>query len=116
MAKGQGGRLFFSQIEPNWPLPYSTVPVPLFRDARPAGWVNCFSICASTMQRAQNRAAKDSILNEVKILFQSGYIIYICFRVSFIERKMGVENLVTLSLENYIYCRAGSLKVVLWRL
>ena len=26
-------RCVFSQIEPNWPLPYSTVPVPLLRDA-----------------------------------------------------------------------------------
>ena len=33
---------------------YSTVPVQLLRDARPAGWVNSFSICASTMPRAQN--------------------------------------------------------------
>ena len=52
-----GSRLVFSQIEPNWPLPYSTVPVPLLRDAWPAGWVNCFSICVSTMPRAQK--AKD---------------------------------------------------------
>ena len=33
------GRLFFPQIEPIWPLPYSTVPVPQLRDVRPAGWV-----------------------------------------------------------------------------
>ena len=45
-GKRKGGRLFFSQIEPNWPLPYSTVPVPLLRDVRPAGWVNSFSMCA----------------------------------------------------------------------
>ena len=57
-----GGWCFFNQIEPNWPLPYSTVPVPLLRDARPAGWVNYCSICASTMPRAQNRAEKGSIL------------------------------------------------------
>ena len=44
-----GGRRVFSQIEPSFPLPYSTVPVPLLRDARPTGWVNCFSICANTM-------------------------------------------------------------------
>ena len=57
-----GSRLAFSQIEPNRPLPYSTVPVPWLRDARPAGWVTYCSICASTMPRAQNRAGKGSIL------------------------------------------------------
>ena len=31
-----GSRLVFSLIEPNWPLPYSTVPVLGLRDARPA--------------------------------------------------------------------------------
>ena len=61
----------------NWPLPYSGVPVPLFRDAMPAGWVNCFSLCASTMPRSQNRAAKGSILQEDEILFHYGYIIYL---------------------------------------
>ena len=43
---------------------YSTVPVQLLRDARPAGWVNCFSICASTMPRAQNMTEKGSILKQ----------------------------------------------------
>ena len=32
------------------------------RDAGPAGWVNGFSIFASTMPRDQNRAAEGSIL------------------------------------------------------
>ena len=58
-----GGRWgFFTQIEPNWTLPYSTVPEPLLRDARPAGWVTYYSICASTMPRAQNSAGIGSIL------------------------------------------------------
>ena len=39
-----------------------TVPVPQLRDAKPACWVTSFSICASTLLRAQNRAAKGSIL------------------------------------------------------
>ena len=60
--KRVGGWCFFTQIEPNWPLPYSTVPVQWLRDARPAGWVTYCSICASTMLRAQNRAGKGSIL------------------------------------------------------
>ena len=34
-----GNRCVFTQIEPNGPLPYSTVPVPRLRDSRPAGWV-----------------------------------------------------------------------------
>ena len=33
---GTNSRRVFNQIEPNWPLPYSTVPVPLLRDA--TGW------------------------------------------------------------------------------
>ena len=77
MGKGRGLNIF-SQIEPNWPLPYSTMPLPWLRDARPKGWVNCFSICASTMPRAQNWTAKCSILKEDKILCPSGYIIYLC--------------------------------------
>ena len=55
-------RHFFHQIEPNWPLPHSTVPVPQMRDARPASWVTYCSICTSTMPWAQNRTGKDSIL------------------------------------------------------
>ena len=47
--------------------------VPLLRDARPAGWVNCFSICASAMPRAKNRTEKGSILNEDEELCQSWY-------------------------------------------
>ena len=33
-------------------------------DARPAGWVNCYSICASAMLRAQNMTEKGSILKQ----------------------------------------------------
>ena len=57
-----GSRLVFSLIEPNWPLPNSTVPVLGLSDARLASWVTYCSICASTMPRAQNRAAKGSII------------------------------------------------------
>ena len=80
----KGGRvtiLLSNWTYSNWPLPYSTVPVPLFRDARPAGWLICFIICSSTMPRSQNRAAKGSTLKEDEILFQSGYIIYLCMRM-----------------------------------
>ena len=51
-----GSRHVFNQIESNWPLPYITVPVPLLRDARPAGWVNCFS--TSEYARVQWREPK----------------------------------------------------------
>ena len=76
-----GCRLVFSLIESNWPLPYSTVPVPLLRDARMAGWVSCLSICASTMPRAQDKAAKGSIILwrrltlPIWVYFIYGYII-----------------------------------------
>ena len=56
------------------------MPVLLLRDARPTGWVSCFSICASTMPKEQNRAAKGSILKEDEILCQSGFIIYLWFK------------------------------------
>ena len=68
-----GCRLVFSQMESNWPLPYSTMPVLLLRDARPAGWVNCFSICSSTMPRAQ----KVQFSSKDEIVWRSGYIIYL---------------------------------------
>ena len=90
----KGGRvtiLLLNWTYSNWPLPYSTVPVPLFRDARPAGWLNCFIICASTMPRSQNRAAKGSTLKEDEILFQSGYIIYLCMRMRD-DNKISTKN------------------------
>ena len=34
------------------------MPVPRLRDARPAGWVNCFSLWASTMPRAQKNSKR----------------------------------------------------------
>ena len=40
--------------------------------ARPAGWVNCFSICASAMLSAQNRTAKGSILKKAKYFAHLG--------------------------------------------
>ena len=43
---------------------YSIMPVPMLRDVKPAGWVNCFRICMSTMPGAQNVTAKGSILKE----------------------------------------------------
>ena len=61
--KWGGGRCFFTQIEPKWPLLYSTVPVPWLKDARLAGWVTYCSICASIMLRAKNRGEKGSILS-----------------------------------------------------
>ena len=42
-----------------------------------------YSNVQCTMPRAQNRAAKGSILKEDEILFQSGYIIYLWFSLSY---------------------------------
>ena len=36
-----GSQLVFTQIEPNWPLRYSTMPVPRWRDA---GWVTYIAV------------------------------------------------------------------------
>ena len=80
------------------------MPVPLFRDARPAGWVNCFSICASAMPRAQNRAANGSTLKEDEILCRSGFIIYLWNRLSKTGRvsKVGVPDTIVPDLPEEI--------------
>ena len=49
------GLHFFRQIEPNWPLPYSTVPVPWLRDSRRAGWV---TYCSTYMREYNPRAGQ----------------------------------------------------------
>ena len=57
-----------SSVKLNLTDPCRTVPyqccVAVLKDARPAGWVSCFSICASTMPRAQNMTEKGSILKQ----------------------------------------------------
>ena len=53
------------------------MPVPLLKDARPAGWVTCFGICAEYNAESHNRAAKGSILKEDEIHCQFVYIIYL---------------------------------------
>ena len=65
-----GGRHFFPQIEPNWPLRYSTMPVPQLKDARSAAVKYCI-ICASTMPRAQKE--KVHFYCEDDSLFLSSY-------------------------------------------
>ena len=56
-------RHLFHQIEPNWPLPYSTVPVPRLREARLSGWVPLLQYMRKygTMPIAQNRTGNGSI-------------------------------------------------------
>ena len=49
------GWLFFPQIELNWPLPYSTLPVSQLRDARPVGWV---TLCSTVFARVQYQEPK----------------------------------------------------------
>ena len=74
------GRHFFYQIEPNWPM-LSTVPVTRLWEARPAGWVNNCSICASTMPRAPNRAGKGSIILWRRFTFHIFILfIYVCMQ------------------------------------
>ena len=59
MVKGKGADS--SSLKLNLTDPCHTVPCQYHWGVRPAGWVNCFSICAGTMPRAQSRAAKISI-------------------------------------------------------
>ena len=82
-------RPFFHQIEPNWPLPHSTVPVPQMRDARPASWVTYCSICA--MPWAQNRTGKDSILMWRRFTFP----IFLIFIYGFLDDPCVLFNLST---------------------
>ena len=66
MVKGKGtdsSSLKLNLTDPCRTL-YSTVPVPQFQS---------FSICMSAMTRAQNMAAKGSILDEDQVLCLSGY-------------------------------------------
>ena len=71
------GRCFFCQIEPNWPLPYSTVPVPWLRDARLCRLL-LYSICANTMPRVQNRAGKGSSLLQRRFTFPIFLLFILC--------------------------------------
>ena len=61
-------------------LPYSTVPVPGLRDARPAGWVTYCSICALRKYNAEStkQASKrfNSIVKTINIADLG--IIYLC--------------------------------------
>ena len=84
-------RHFFHQIDPNWPLPHSTVPVPQMRDARPASWVTYCSICTSTMPWAQNRTGKDSILMWRRFTFP----IFLIFIYGFLDDPCVLFNLST---------------------
>ena len=52
--EGWRGCRFFTQVEPNWPLP-SNVPVPWLRDATPAGWV---TYCSTVYARVHCREPK----------------------------------------------------------
>ena len=61
MVKG-GGRHFFHQIKPIWPLPFCTMPVPRLRDARPAGWVTWLQYMREYNVETQNRAGIGSII------------------------------------------------------
>ena len=74
MGRGRQLTRLHSQIEPNWPLPYSTVPVSLLRDAigRQAGSPVSIFVQVHTMPMAQNRTGKGSILKENEIQCRSG--------------------------------------------
>ena len=64
-----------TRLQPNWTkLPYSNMPVPGLRDARPACWVTFYSICTNRMPRAQNRF--NSIVKTINIAYLG--IIYLC--------------------------------------
>ena len=79
--KGWGPHLFH-QIEPNWPLPYSTVPVPRLREARPAGLVTYWGICIMHEYNAeipkQGRKRFDSSVKTIHFSYLP--IIYLCYQ------------------------------------
>ena len=82
-----GSRLVFSLIEPNWPLPYSTLPVPGLRDARPAGWVTYCIICASTMEEPKTEQQRFKYIVKTSNISDLG-IIYLWTRVKTRSRMM----------------------------
>ena len=60
---GGGDSSSMSNLKFNLTDPYRTIRArKRLRDARPDGWVICFSICTGTLPRAQNRVAKGSTL------------------------------------------------------
>ena len=64
------------------PLPDSTVPVPLLRDARRAGWVTYCSICASTLYNPESpEQGRKMFISQVKTIYYSYLpIIYLWYQ------------------------------------
>ena len=55
------GQLVYSRIESNFPLPYSTMPVPQFKDARPTGWVTFYSTVYARVQRREPKTGQEKV-------------------------------------------------------
>ena len=75
------GQCFFRQIEPIWPLPYSTVPVPRLRDARPMGWVTYWIAVYAWVQRRDPKTGQEKVQFYCKdnSLFLSSYYLSVVY-------------------------------------
>ena len=94
--RGEGG-CFFTQIEPNWPLPYSTVPVPWLRDARLAGWVTSCEYNAESQK--QDRKRFNSIVKTIG--FDHLVIIYLWLDPSNTDPSSSLHQLEMLFLSQF---------------
>ena len=107
--KGRG-RHFFTQIDPNWPLPYSAVPVPLLGDTRPAGWAP-FAVYAQVQCREpKTLQEKVQFCCEDDKLFLSSYyfsmvgnLVKNCLHAKFII-SWNCENDFKVEAKNICHC------------
>ena len=98
-------KCFFRQIEPNGPLPYSNVPAPRLRDARPAGWVTYYSTYmreynAETPKQGRKR------FNSIAKTIHFSYLPIIYLWYTHWERRRAsllLNELITLTLQRGIF-------------
>ena len=99
------GQCFFRQIEPNGPLPYSNVPAPRLRDARPAGWV---TYCSTYMREYNAETPKQGRkrFNSIANMIHFSYLPIIYLWYTHWERRRAsllLNELITLTLQRGIF-------------
>ena len=93
-----GERPFFHQDDPNWPLPYSTVPVPRLRDGRLAGWVTyCSIICEYTTESLKQGRKRFNSIAKTKYIADL-VIIYLCVKPCSFHKDPILLKKLTMSL------------------
>ena len=101
-GKGRGGRHFFHQIEPNWPLPYSysTVPVPQLRDARSAGWVTYIAVYVRVQCRDPKQGRK--WINSIVKTIHSSYLPVIYLHTVPLSKRKSLRGSISTPLKGVV--------------